>query len=41
LAKLQDMNRNLVLDRLQQERLARVTMDFDGSVISSGRYAEG
>ena len=40
-AKLQDMNRTLVLDRLQQERLARVTMDFDGSVISSGRYAEG
>jgi hypothetical protein len=40
-AKLQDVNRTLVLDRLQQERLARVTMDFDGSVISSGRYAEG
>jgi hypothetical protein len=40
-AKLQELNRTLVLDRLQQERLARVTMDFDGSVISSGRYAEG
>jgi hypothetical protein len=40
-AKLQELNRTLVLDRLQQEGLPRVTMDFDGSVISSGRYAEG
>jgi hypothetical protein len=40
-AKVQQLNRNLVLDRLQQEALARVTLDFDGSVISSGRYAEG
>ena len=40
-AKVQQLNRNLVLDRLQRESLARVTLDFDGSVISSGRYAEG
>jgi hypothetical protein len=40
-AKLKMTNRTLVLDRLEHERLARVTLDFDGSVISSGRYAEG
>ena len=40
-AKVQQLNRNLVLDRLQRESLGRVTLDFDGSVISSGRYAEG
>jgi hypothetical protein len=40
-AKVQQLNRNLVLERLQRESLARVTLDFDGSVISSGRYAEG
>lgn len=39
--KVQQLNRNLVLERLQQESLARITLDFDGSVISSGRYAEG
>jgi hypothetical protein len=38
---VQLVNRTLVLDRLQQEALPRVTLDFDGSVISSGRYAEG
>jgi hypothetical protein len=40
-AKVQQLNRTLVLDRLQNETLARVTLDFDGSVISSNRYAEG
>ena len=30
-----------VLSRLETERLSRVTMDFDGSVISTGRFAEG
>lgn len=40
-ANLQEFNRTLVLQRLEQQRLARVTLDFDGSVISSGRYAEG
>lgn len=38
---VQNVNRTLVLERLQQEKLPRVTLDFDGSVISSGRYAEG
>ena len=35
------LNRALVLDRLDAERLARVTLDFDGSVLSTGRHAEG
>jgi hypothetical protein len=35
------MSRELVLDRLESERLSRVTLDFDGSVLSTGRHAEG
>ncbi|MHC4402495.1 MAG: transposase [Planctomycetota bacterium] len=35
------MSRNLVLDRLEAEQLARVTLDFDGSVLSTSRHAEG
>ena len=35
------MSRNLVLDRLVTERFPRVTLDFDGSVCSTRRYAEG
>ncbi len=35
------LSRELVLERLVAEKLPRVTMDFDGSVISTGRYAEG
>jgi hypothetical protein len=38
---VQNVNRMLVLERLQQERPARVTLDFDGSVIPSGRNADG
>ena len=34
-------NRHLVLKRLGELGLARVTMDFDGSVQSTGRHAEG
>lgn len=33
--------RNVVLDRVEQERFNRVTLDFDGSVLSSSRFAEG
>lgn len=40
-SNLQQFNTGLVLERLQQQELSRVTLDFDGSVISSGRYAEG
>ncbi len=35
------VSRDLVLDRLAAEQLARVTLDFDGSVLSTGRHAEG
>jgi hypothetical protein len=35
------LSREYVLSRLQAQRLSRVTLDFDGSVISTGRYAEG
>jgi hypothetical protein len=36
---IQNLNRMLVLERLRREALPRITLDFDGSVISSGRYA--
>jgi len=39
--RLGNLSRELVLGRLERERLARVTLDFDGSVVSSGRFAEG
>ncbi len=35
------LSREIVLTRLVTEKLPRVTMDFDGSVISTSRYAEG
>ncbi len=35
------MNRHLVLARLGALGLARVTADFDGSVQSTARHAEG
>jgi len=35
------LSREFALDRLQACKLTRVTLDFDGSVISTGRYAEG
>jgi hypothetical protein len=35
------LSREYVLSRLQAESLSRVTLDFDGSVISTGRNAEG
>ena len=38
---LQEMNRTLILDRLAAEKLPRVTLDFDGSVLSTRRHAEG
>ena len=36
-----DLNRNLVLSRLADEKTVRVTLDFDGSVQSTTRHAEG
>jgi hypothetical protein len=38
-AEAQRLNRSLVLDRLQHEAPAQLTLGFDGSTISSGRYA--
>jgi hypothetical protein len=39
--KVRVESRNLVLERLSMEGLSRVTLDFDGSVLSTGRHAEG
>ena len=39
--KLREENRHLVLDRLDALGLARITADFDGSVQSTSRHAEG
>jgi hypothetical protein len=39
--KVRSESRTLVLERLSAEGLARVTLDFDGSVLSTGRHAEG
>jgi hypothetical protein len=41
IAKLRALSRQLVLDRLQHVRPARLTADFDGSVLSTQRAAEG
>jgi hypothetical protein len=38
---LRQLNRRLVLERLSHLALARITLDFDGSVIATGRFAEG
>jgi len=38
--KLRQLCREMCLTRLQALRLSRVTVDFDGSVISTGRVAE-
>jgi hypothetical protein len=38
---LRGTSRAVVVERLQKLRPARVTLDFDGSVIGTGRYAEG
>lgn len=39
--RLRDMARNQVLDRLQDLHLARITLDFDGSVQSTQGHLEG
>ena len=35
------LNRDLVIERLREEKLPRVTIDFDGSVLSTRGHAEG
>jgi len=39
--QLRRLSRQRVLDQLRDLSLARVTLDFDGSVLSTGRFAEG
>ena len=39
--RLRALNRSLVLDRLAREHCSRITLDFDGSVLSTKRHAEG
>jgi hypothetical protein len=39
--KVRDESRSLVIERLSAEGLSRVTLDFDGSVLSTRRHAEG
>jgi len=41
ITNLQGLNRVLILDRLATEKLRRITLDFDGSVLSTRRHAEG
>lgn len=40
-ANLRRLNRQRVLEQLGVLGLARITLDFDGSVLSTGRFAEG
>lgn len=37
----QQLNRELIIQRLEREQLATLTLDFDGSVQSTKRHAEG
>ena len=39
--KVRGESRKLVIERMATEGLARVTLDFDGSLLSTGRHAEG
>ena len=39
--QLQSLQQALVLDRLRLLSFSRITLDFDGSVIGTGRFAEG
>jgi len=36
-----ELNRGMILDRLQRMNLRRITVDFDGSVSSTTKHAEG
>ncbi len=39
--KVRHCNRDIVLGRMQEECFTRITLDFDGSVLSTGRKAQG
>jgi hypothetical protein len=41
IGRIERVQQDLVLEQLAHLRLARITLDFDGSVISSCRHAEG
>ncbi|WP_428262310.1 IS1380 family transposase [Haliangium sp.] len=41
LGRVHDLNRSVVLERLTMEGFRRVTLDFDGSVITTRGHAEG
>jgi len=41
ISKIRQLCREMLLTRLQALRLVRVTLDFDGSVLTTGRLAEG
>ena len=36
-----DFNSSIILERLQSKKLRRITLDFDGSVLSTNRHSEG
>jgi hypothetical protein len=40
-SKARELCRNLIVERLKKQGFARITLDFDGSVLSTGRKAEG
>jgi len=40
-AEVRQLNRSLVSEPLAEAQMNRITMDFDGSVLSTGRRAEG
>ena len=39
--EIRALNRQLILEWLGKIGISRITLDFDGSVLSTGRYAEG
>jgi hypothetical protein len=41
LVQVRTLNRDIVLDRLEAQKWSTLTLDFDGSVISTSRHAEG
>lgn len=39
--QVRNLSRDFVMDRLRESEFTRLTLDFDGSVFSTGRHAEG
>jgi len=39
--RLRELSKEIVLQRLEQLKLSRITLDFDGSVLSTSRHAQG